>query len=282
MTELASSLYIFLAVGTGGNALQGMALTFQDWLTIFTSVGIPLGGAIAWITNFYKAQVEAQDKQYKVQVENLKEAYIINEGRLNATLQRRESEIQELFDKTKRLENIYSTEFIEPEGAKTFLDLLIINLTHLQKQLKDENSSLEIEKIKSFCTDSISSLTSNSLSEIEAANWLFTNKSNLVKGAINHILRKFDTILDERNDKNSQKNRTNLCRDIENFIDFLEVSLRLGTLLTEDTPKLTSNNSAHVKEALKFIKDIRAPGELPSNASIVVQSFIGKLIRFIA
>lgn len=280
MIELADSLYIFLQVGAGGNASQGMTLTFENWLAILATVGIPFGGSIAWIASMYKSQAEIQEKQYNAQVENLREAYSINERRLKATLRKKESEIQELSDKNKRLENIYSTEFIEPEGAKKFLDLLIINLTHLQKQLKDEHSSLEIEKLKSFCTDSISTLTSNSLSEMEAAKWLFTNKPNLVKGAVNHILQKNDTTL--YNNKARLQDQNNLYEDIESLIDILEVSLKSSNLRTEDVPKLKSSNSSNVKEALKFIKDIRAPGELPSSASIVVQSFIGKLIKFIA
>ncbi len=278
MLELTSSLYIFLTTGDGSNISKDMILTFKDWLAILAAVGVPFGGAILWIAGFYKIQVEAQEKQYKAQVENLKEAYSITERRSNAILEKRESEIKELDEKTKRLESIYSTEFLDSERGKKFLDLLIINLSHLQKGIKDDDSRLEIDKIKAFCVESINSLDIKSSSEREAANWLFTNKVALLKECVKHTLNKFNSVSHKGNNKKDAMDYDHLYDKMSLFLSCLENSLRRGKLLTNRIPTIKSNELVYIEEALQFIRNTRAPEELPSGASMAIQNFIGDTI----
>jgi hypothetical protein len=279
MIELVASLYIFLQVGAGGNVSQDVALTFEHWLAIFTSIGVPLGGAIVWITNFYKTQIEAQEKQYKAQVENLKEAYNIDKRRLSAILEKRESEIKELDEKTKRLENIYSTELLEPEGAKTFLDLLIINLNHLRNGIKDDDSLSKIDKIEAFCKDSLNSLDIRASSEREAANWLSNNKLALVKECVKHTLNKFNGVLYKDSGNKDTIDYDHLYENINRLISCLENSLRRGKLLTKIIPIIKKHEIIYIIEALQFIRKTRAPEELPSGASMAIQNFIGEIIQ---
>jgi len=299
--ESANWLHVLLQAGDAIE-LPELSLTISDVLVISTTLAIPLGSAISWISTTQKNNLDAQGKQYEMQSKNLKEAYDIDRRRLNSLLKKQEDDIKELHERARRLESIYSAEFLEPHTARRFFDLLNINLTHLQNQVQNDylrlenghfdseskhvNSEVcdEINKIKEYCLDVSAGLAKKRSAEETAANWLDSNLHNLVATSVSYALYTTDRIAYHHGDKALRKL---LERDVEALLKrSLWCCLYRGKFLPDTVLKLNLNRNElnhmnYVVEALQFIKRVRAPEELPSGASISLQGFLEDLISFL-
>lgn len=288
MASISSSIFFSQILLAANDSAKELApnLTFKDWITIFTSIGLPLGGGIAWISNFYKQQTEALEKQYAASAQNLKEAYVINEKRLESLANKQETEIKQLREKIQRLREIYSIKFLDPDKSKTAFELLTINLNHIQEQVEDDKIRSILDKLKSYCEDQVGSLLEQREVEKEAEEWLSRKQNHLVLDSVNHCLEKQYSLEDIFNNQNNQAKK--LGENIKSYIRFLIISMQRGTLLPLENEKLPHNQKSYhpTEDKTIFIDALKCIGkkasyELPIETSMEVNDMIQGIIEYI-
>ncbi|MGI2907166.1 hypothetical protein [Tolypothrix sp. VBCCA 56010] len=270
--------YIFLAAKDSASEASPN-LTFKDWITIFTSVGIPLGGTIVWISNFHKQQIDALEKQYAASAKNLKDAYDINEKRFNSLIEKQQTEIRQLRFKIQRLQEVYSIKFLDPNKSNTAFELLTINLNHIREQVEDDKIRSILDKLKSYCEDQVGTLLEQREVEKQAEEWLQQEQKTLVQESLNNRLgTKYNA-----DEVFSNQNTLAFSQGINNYINFLIRSMQRGKLLSLESENLPHNQNYQIGEvtiyidALKYI-DKKANHDLSVETAMEVNDMIKTII----
>lgn len=268
MIEIGYLLNILIAKASvaGEVSKSTTSLTLENWITIFTSIGAPVGGVVIWLTT-------QQKKQYDVSVRNLKEAYAIEKRNFNYFKELQEAEIKALNKKIKRLQDFYSMDTID-DKTSTLFELLLINLTHIKNRLSEPETSEKIDIIKNFIETEIIIEGKRKYYKI-ASDWLKNHQEELLQKAVkkvNNDYSRFGKIKDSKDE---------FTKNIKKYLNWVIVSLEYGKpLSTDNIPNI--EYVAPYETGLRFIKDQTDYKDLDKPSIDAIKQMIDDLINLIS
>jgi len=153
MNEYVNLIGLFIAQITQATkqtipqAAQSKDLLITYIPVIATLAGVVLGVVTAWknISDIYRSQVESIEQSYKAEKRSIE-----------LLLQQRESDIQNLKERIKRMEGFYAINFpeIDKVKGKNTLERLNLLLQYLKDRIQNQDAQLssELQKMQDFIT----------------------------------------------------------------------------------------------------------------------------------
>jgi hypothetical protein len=280
MVNYLNLVDLFLAQTT--QPTQQTVLQAKDLLIVViipvltTLIGVITGLITAWKnqSDVYKDRLEQYKTAFDRNLDSVGKAYEAEKRSLELLLKQKESDIENLKIRIKRMEGFYSIHFTDIDKGNTILEKLILFVKYIENRVQDKDPTLtiEVQKMQDYLESQLG-LVDRQKFRFEAVDWLRYKSDFLIKQATEYILPKLSNV-----------SYANAEENIKKYLDRLTIMLRAGVGTEGDSSfieKTKKECMLEYVEALRYIKDNLIGGQISTNAYEELRGSIDFLIEII-